>query len=254
VSLVLWIASYALRTFGNIGEGFDRVVATLGFLSLSVAGALVVLRRPDSPFGWILSAYGVLVGCEGVAIAYAIVSSGPAPGALLGAGTVAAALGSWIAPVANALLILALLLVPDGRLPSQRWRLLAFFVVGSAALGAVTSILSPGALANGRPSPLAIAGTEDLFPQLRGLSRTFLLIGLAAAVCSLAVRFRSAVGDERQQLKWIATGALVWVFARLAIRRFSPGFLATSTWLACWLSSRRYRSPSSAIDSTTSIW
>ncbi len=229
VSLLLWVASYALRTFGNIGEGFDRVVATVAFLALCAAGALVVHRRRDSPFGWILSGYGVLVGCEGVAIAYAIVSAGPEAGGLLGAGTFAAVLGSWIAPVANALLILALLLVPDGRLPSQRWRLLALFVVGSAALGAVTSILSPGGLANGRPSPFAIAGTEDLFPQLRGLSRTLLLIGLTGAVCSLAVRFRSAVGDERQQLKWIATGALVWVFARLAIRINPPvltGFLS----------------------------
>src|SRR6185295_5629909 len=103
-----------------------------------------------SPFGWILSAYGLLVGCEGVVIGYAIVSALPAAGGALGDGTVAAVLGSWIAPVANALLILALLLVPDGRLPSRRWWLLAWFVVGSAALGAVTGVLTPTGLANGR--------------------------------------------------------------------------------------------------------
>src|SRR3954471_23691625 len=122
VALLLWAASFALRTFGNIGEGFDRVVATLAFLALSGAGALVVHRRPDSPVGWILSAYGLLVGCEGVAIGYAIASTKPAAGGVLGDGIVAAVLGVWIAPVASALLTLALLLVPDGRLPSRFWR------------------------------------------------------------------------------------------------------------------------------------
>src|SRR3954452_3223556 len=128
-SLLLWVTSFALRTFGNIGEGFDRVITTLGFLALATAGALVVQRRPDSPFGWILSGYGLLVGCEGVAIGYAIASTKPAAGGVLGGGIVAAVLGVWIAPVASALLTLALLLVPDGRLPSRFWRPLAWFVV-----------------------------------------------------------------------------------------------------------------------------
>jgi signal transduction histidine kinase len=227
-SLLLWGASYALRTLGNVGDTIDRVVATLAFLALSAAGALVVHRRPDSSFGWIVSAYGLLVGLEGVAIGYAITSASPAARGALGDGTVAAVLGVWIAPVANALLILALLLVPDGHLPSRRWLPLAWFVVVSAALGVVAGLLSPGILANGRPNPFAIAGTEGLFPQLRGLSRTFLLIGFAGAVGSLAVRLRGAAGEERQRLKWIALGALVWAFARVAIRINPPvltGFL-----------------------------
>jgi signal transduction histidine kinase len=133
-------------------------------------------------------------------------------------------LGTWIAPVANALLTLALLLVPDGRLPSPRWRLVATFVVGSGALGAVSGALAPGSLANGQPNPLAIAGAEDLLPRLRSLSRTLLLIGFAAAVLSLAVRFRGAAGEGRQQLKWVAAGAFVWVLATLVVR-VKPAFL-----------------------------
>ena len=224
VSLLLWVVSFALRTFGNIGDGVDSVIATLAFLSLSLAGALVVHRRPDSSFGWIVSGYGLLVGLEGVAIGYAITSAVPAAGGALGDGTVAAVLGVWIAPVANALLILTLLLVPDGHLPSRRWLPLAWFVVVSAALGVGTGLLAPGTLANGRPNPLGLAGTEQLFPQLRGLSRTLLLIGFLVAVGSLGVRFRGARGEERQQLKWIAAGALVWAFARVAIRINPPVF------------------------------
>ena len=124
-------------------------------------------RRPDSPFRLDSSAaYGLLVGLEGVAIGYAIASAVPAAGGALGDGTVAAVLGVWIAPVANALLILALLLVPDGHLPSRRWLPLAWFVVGSAALGVghqppgsgnarQWTAESIGACGHGRPLPTA---------------------------------------------------------------------------------------------------
>ena len=133
------LASYALRTFGNIGEGFERVVTTLGFLALSTPGCWSPAVDPTRPSAGFVSAYGLLVGVEGVAIGYAIAVDEARGGGLLGDGTGAAVLGVWIAPVANALLTLALLLVPDGRLPSPRWRPVAWFVVGSAVLGAVTS-------------------------------------------------------------------------------------------------------------------
>ena len=103
----------------------ERVLSTLAFVALSTAGMLVATRRPDSPFGWIVSAYGLIVGVEGVAIGYALALGRPGVPRLFGDGTVAAWLGIWIAAVASALLTLALLLVPDGRLPSPRWRPLA---------------------------------------------------------------------------------------------------------------------------------
>jgi signal transduction histidine kinase len=131
-------------------------------------------------------------------------------------------LGSWIAPVANGLLTLALLVVPDGRLPSPRWRPLVWWVVGSAALGAASAALAPGTLANGRPNPFGVAEAAALVLPLRSWSRTFLLIGFAAAAGSLAVRFRGAAGGERQQLKWIACGSLIWVLATLVVRVRPP--------------------------------
>ncbi len=202
--------------------GVQGVVYTLAFVALSTAGALVASRRPESPFGWIVIAYGVLAACEGAAIGYAIAAA--APGAIrpLGDGTATAWLGPWVGLVAGALLTLALLLVPDGRLPSPRWRPLAWFVAVSAVLGAASIALAPGALMNARPNPFGIAGAEDFLLQIRSVSRTFLLIGFAAAVGSLALRFRGAVGEVRQQLKWVSAGALVWVLATLMVRIAPP--------------------------------
>jgi hypothetical protein len=61
MSLLLWVASFALRSFGNVSGGLERALSTLGFVALSTTGALVASRRPESPFGWIVSAYGFLV-------------------------------------------------------------------------------------------------------------------------------------------------------------------------------------------------
>ena len=217
-SLLLWSASFALRTFGNVSTGVERAITTLLFVALSTAGALVASRRPESPFGWIVSTYGLLVSFEGVVIGYAITATGPAGAGFLGDGTAAAVLGVWIAPIATGLLTLGLMRVPDGHLPSPRWRPVMWFVIASALLGAVTSLLAPGNLANARPNPFGIGGAEDLLPQVRGLSRTLLLIGFGAAVASLAVRFRGAVGEQRQQLKWVAVGALAWALVTLIVR------------------------------------
>src|SRR5262249_26799903 len=151
--------------------------------------------RPDSPFGWIIAAYGLLVGVEGLAIGYAITSTLPSVAGRLGNGAAAAVLGVWIAAVGNGLLTLGLLLVPNGRLPSRPWRPLAWFVVGSPFLGALTSLLSPGELSHGGPNPLGVEGTQEFLPQIRSWTRTFLLIGFAGAVGSLLVRFRGAVGE-----------------------------------------------------------
>jgi signal transduction histidine kinase len=224
VSLLLWTFSFWVRTLGGVSGTGERLLSTLAFVALATAGMLVASRRPESPFGWIISAYGLLVGGEGVAIGYALALGSPGVPRPFGDGTALAWLGTWIAPVANALLTLALLLVPDGRLPSPRWRPVAALVVFSGALGAVSGALTPGALANGQPNPLAVAGAGDLLPQLRSLSRTLQLIGFAAAVLSLAVRFRGAAGEDRQQLKWVAAGAFVWVLATLAVR-VNPAFL-----------------------------
>jgi signal transduction histidine kinase len=50
------------------------------------------------------------------------------------------------------------------------------------------------------------------------VARNGLLAAFALAVVSLLARFRTARGDERQQLKWVAVGAGTWVIATLLIR------------------------------------
>ncbi|TVR28663.1 MAG: hypothetical protein EA387_00025, partial [Nitriliruptor sp.] len=103
------------------------------------------------------------------------------------------------------LITLALLLFPDGRLPSPRWRVVAgLSVVGLVAQLVVLAIAF---------RPRARAGmTLDAYPFTVGLQRAdavvsgVLLIAIVACVASLLVRYRRASGDARRQIRWIAVG------------------------------------------------
>jgi signal transduction histidine kinase len=103
---------------------------------------------------------------------------------------------------------LSLLLFPDGRLPSRRWRPVAA-MSGLAIVGFVVSaVLRPGpfdAPFDPVSNPLGVPGTREVMGELNGTCwlPTFLVLGLG--VRALALRLRGARGDERQQLKWVLT-------------------------------------------------
>jgi hypothetical protein len=107
---------------------------------------------------------------------------------------------SWVS------LSLLLLLFPNGRLPSRRWRPAVWVVI--AAVGtALTVLFLPGPAVPGLPAnPL---GVEPLGAALRfayDAGYALLAAVVLAAIVSLVARFRRAAGAERQQLKWFAYG------------------------------------------------
>jgi len=92
-------------------------------------------------------------------------------------------------------------------LPSRRWRWLAWLTVAYILVGGVTAAFSPGAhLGSLGPirNPLGIEGLTQFYKAVLYTMSPALFI---AAVFSLFVRLRRAVGVERQQLKWLAYAA-----------------------------------------------
>jgi hypothetical protein len=63
LTLALWLVALWLRSAANVGGVAERFVATSTFMFLSTGAALVASRHPESPFGWIVGVYGVLVSC-----------------------------------------------------------------------------------------------------------------------------------------------------------------------------------------------
>jgi hypothetical protein len=169
---------------------------------IALVGALLVWRRPRNPAGWALCvlALGFIVG----PLIALLVDLHPTPPAWV---VVVAWTGNWTWVLAQGAGIFLFLLFPDGSLPSPRWRWWAW---GNAAVIGLLVLLTATAPhleeLPGRPNPVGVAATEVLTDPLI-LFLVSVLVPVALA--SVVVRFRRSRGVERQQLKWVAAGAVV---------------------------------------------
>jgi len=119
------------------GETDDSSVVSdlVTLLTFSVVGAIIASRQPRNAIGWIFCGVGVTLGLNSLAGDYADfwLASGFGNTIL---GENAAWLSSWLwslllyVPTSS-----VLLLFPDGRLPSPRWRPVAWGVAIGAAGG-----------------------------------------------------------------------------------------------------------------------
>ena len=109
--------------------------------------------------------------------------------------------------ITGVLFFLTLLFFPDGRPPSRRWRI----VVWVAAVGGVAEMVT---------SAISDVNFSSNFPRLRdpvtlvaplkeayNLETSVQVFVLLAGAVSLVVRFRRAGPVERQELKWVMSGA-----------------------------------------------
>jgi hypothetical protein len=195
-------------TLVTIGVAVSETVSFVLFLAFPIVGAIVASRRPRNPIGWILLAGGVLWMILAVADSYSVYGiarpgSVPYPVAI---GTIG---NQWLWITTVGLIgIYLLLLFPDGKLPSRRWRPLALFSAVVILLASVAEGLAPGPLEN-QGMVRNPFGVETL-PWLVGASYVLLpLLPLCilASTMSMVLRYRHSSGEVRQQIKWVAFAA-----------------------------------------------
>jgi signal transduction histidine kinase len=197
-------------------------------IGIGVVGALVASRQPRNPTGWLFLFIAVVGGLQGVEDQYVRFAVVTHPGSLPMVAW-AAWLNSWtlylIFPAGAVALLM--LLLPDGRLPSRRWRPLIPIAVVSTAATSVLTALSPGPLAmssNGvnylpPTNPVGVALLQGVFTtgsSTTGLNSATWFVGLAVLLVAAAaplVRMRRSKGEQRQQLKWIAYAVLTTAVA-----------------------------------------
>ena len=218
-----WLVCATLAAFSLLmptgGRGESPLVF-LQFVTFAMAfvtvGALVASRRPENLVGWFVLAIGFDVILSSFVARYADYALLVRPGSLPG-GEPAAWVAEWLlAPVFD-LLALVLVLFPDGRLPSRRWRPFVWLIVINAVVAVFARAFSPGPLEGfpGTQNPLGIEGLAGLLPAFEGAWEVVGLALVLVAAVSLLVRVRRARGEERQQVKWLLYAATLLSVAGL---------------------------------------
>ena len=218
VAVALGLGGFAL-TMPDLAEAFDSGVVTFGIPSLAfcAVGALVAARLPRNPVGWLILAFGFTSVLSLFGEHYARIGLGrdeALPGSEIVLGALAL-FADWAPP---GLLALAFLFYPDGRLPSSRWRPVAWSVVIVSGASCIAGAFTPGAVLGirGTSNPLADAELADGLAPLVSLASFLLVVIFVLCATSLVIRFRRSHGDERQQIKLFAFPAsMIAVFILL---------------------------------------
>jgi signal transduction histidine kinase len=194
-----------------------RGVSSVGFFvsiaAYGLTGAVLIDRRPDLPFGWLLAGAATLQILSAAVVFPAVVAveSGNDSG-LVRWGL--ACSGLIFAPAAVQGLVNVRF--PSGKPATRVGRMLEFGIAAGTAVSILAALLGASNLrdiapdaAAGLEHPLtggtSIGGIFDALAQV--LPPLVVLLGLLAGI-GVVIRYRRAVGIERQQLKWRAAGVL----------------------------------------------
>ena len=244
VSVVLIVASLIIMyldrgvplpedvTTGDLSYGLDVLVN----IFVPVIGVVLATRRPGSPIGWMFLLAGFFLGLGSFTQQYAIRGLIVEPGTLpVVYGVAWVANWSWAIPIG--VLPLLFLLFPDGRLPSERWRWVAWFdaiVIAALTVGAMILAAlewsTPFSADPGEASGSLSAAAIVTF----GISFLLILVCLPLSFVGLVTRFRHSRGEERLQLKWFVTAA-AFVAASFAVTGIFDGAELLSTFSLLFL-------------------
>jgi two-component system, NarL family, sensor kinase len=115
--------------------------------------------------------------------------------------------GAWQVGI-GMLFPLAVLLFPDGRLPSRWWAPVAWLIVASGAFHVVSGVISTGSVLDEGVDSILSTG-RDVPPQLESAVGTVGSVVWLLAIAALVVRY--VRGDERtrRQLMWLVYSLLL---------------------------------------------
>jgi hypothetical protein len=224
IGLALLAASWEAPAPDSWGfRGFTIVFAT----AYGGVGAILASRRPENRVGWILLAAGTCSAVQLLVEEYAIFGvvdrTVPLPGAAF-AGWVE----SWIWLVGVVLIVvITLLLFPNGKFVSPRWRIVAWLAAADLVVGVAGLAFAAGPL-NNAPfalNPYPVLGEPGHYLFYASFAGVVLLATSAAA--SLVVRYRRSAGAGQQQLKWLALEAVLISIAIVIVglaQAFAPTF------------------------------
>jgi two-component system NarL family sensor kinase len=200
----IFLSAVAMIRAGRpIGLPSHQLTVPFSGIVFAVLGGLVLSLHPRHPIAWMLAGVGLLSGIEMLNFGILTFGSLEAPGQLIPAPPVSHWLAQWIwSPRGMIPLTFLLLLFPDGRLPSRRWRVVGW----AAALALIVSTLGAAFL------PAAWEGLggivwnpfgirSELLGRLSDVAGSVLSLAILGCFASVFVRLRRSGGMERLQMK-----------------------------------------------------
>lgn len=192
--VVTGVVAVRSESSSTVDASADRHVlamspAALAFLLL---GGLLLLRRPEQVFGWLLTASATLIGLSGIPLQDSGTES-------LGY-RIGVILFVWFGVMSAAVIAL----FPTGRPLPGLW------VWAPRLLVAGAIVLSVGWLLNVQPGP-----GRPVVTALGAVASVAYVLGFIGSLAMLVVRFVRSRGVERAQLKWfllgVAVAGVLWV-------------------------------------------
>ncbi|MBA2364301.1 MAG: hypothetical protein H0V86_12310, partial [Chloroflexia bacterium] len=216
----LAVGLFGIRLLGSDGQDNVFRIADDALFSLAmpvvtaIVAALIVSRQPRNVVGWLMMVIvaSSLVGLPIVTYIERLAPSLTAPTPLL---VFAVWFSSWSWVLLIYPLLLIVLLFPNGRPPTARWRWVGMAAIAWAAIFVTLVTISQPLMAGTTPelvldNPIGILGQETAQPLFNTwIAGSAVLIVLCVA--SLFVRYRRAGHTEREQIKWLLYACAVFL-------------------------------------------
>jgi hypothetical protein len=220
VCVVLTIVTHDLRV-SNDGFMFANV------LSFGAVGLIVARRQPQNAIGWILVGVSLSVLLDQDAKLYSVLDYRLHDGKLpLGHVAVYLVASGQLLPIVIGML--AVLLFPDGRLPSRRWRFVLWTYLAVGAVFTVGQFAGEATVPIGRNVVVDSRGNSALSNQTGWWGAVWLLAPLLVVLWAFFVgrqvgAWRRSTGAPREQLKWLMSGSAICLVATIGLVLTSSG-------------------------------
>lgn len=222
---------------GSVAEDpefiYVAIVMMAGYIGV---GAVVASRAPRNAVGWLMMAVGLGFMSAAFTDEYLTFAQGRPGGAPLV--RVVHWFAAWSLAPAMVAFPFIVLLFPDGRVLSPRWRWVVRVGVAAGAVAIVVPMFAPGPISEistFATNPLGIDALEPVVGPLLAVAYVALVSVIAAALVSIVLRWRRSEGVERQQIR-LFTGVVV-LASLLFVGTFATSVGGSSplgdlTWLA----------------------
>jgi hypothetical protein len=207
--LATTLTLYVLTRQNLVENGGQAIIVFATFVTV---GLVIAWHRPANPIGWIILAG---IDFQGLAIAASLyVTLARRPGYHLPVGPLLWLDSAWFVGIAAVPLVI--LLFPDGRPPSPRWRRVMWAYLATVASYLVCTYAAVIIAVAGHRTRIDANGTPAFIDHPAGwyAAATDIFTVLLPAfwlsfVVAQVLSWRRSSGERRQQLKWLMTGAAV---------------------------------------------